>query len=108
MESQESTAHIMQKDKRGSAAIINDEMKYSNGKPSENLSALLRTILDPDSQIDDTENIDWIKWIIAGGRTLTDFAATGTESFFFQIFCYRFVDGNFLVRIDSVLIAGIA
>lgn len=78
MESQESTAQrIMRKGKRGAAAFINDEMKYSNGQPSENLSALLRTILDPDSQIDDTENIDWCKWIIAGGRTLSDFAATG-------------------------------
>lgn len=77
-EESESTAQsIMQKGKRGSAAFINDEMKYSNGKPSENLSALLRTILDPDLQIDDTENIDWCKWIIAGGRTLSDFAATG-------------------------------
>lgn len=78
MESQESTAHsIMRKGKRGAAAFINDEMKCSNGKPSENLSALLRTILDPDLKIDDTENIDWCKWIIAGGRTLSDFAATG-------------------------------
>lgn len=78
MESQESTAQsIMQKGKRGSAQFINDEMKCSNGKTSENLSALLRTILDPDLQIDDTENIDWCKWIIAGGRTLSDFAATG-------------------------------
>ncbi|KAG4079082.1 hypothetical protein HA402_001053 [Bradysia odoriphaga] len=73
---QDTTVHIMQMGKRGSAAFINDEMKQSNGVPSENLSALLRTILDPDSQIDDTENIDWCKWIIAGGRTLSDFAAT--------------------------------
>lgn len=73
----ETTAHrIMRKGKRGAAAFINDEM-ISNGEPSENLTALLRTILDPDSQIDDTENIDWCKWIIAGGRTLSDFAATG-------------------------------
>lgn len=83
MESQESAAHIMRKGKRGSAAIINEEMKCSNGKPSENLSALLRTILDPDLQIDDTENIDWCKWIIAGGRTLSDFAATGKIKMFF-------------------------
>lgn len=79
MDSEETTAQIiMRKGKRGAAAFINDEMIYSNGKPSsDKLTALLRTILDPDSQIDDTENIDWCKWIIAGGRTLTDFAATG-------------------------------
>lgn len=76
MESQIKAAYnIMKKGKRGSAAFINDE--FTNGKSSANLFALLRLILDPDSRIDDTENIDWCKWIIAGGRTLTDFAATG-------------------------------
>ncbi|KAJ6638423.1 E3 ubiquitin-protein ligase Ubr3, partial [Pseudolycoriella hygida] len=68
---------IMGLGKRGSAAFINDEiLKCSQGSKNDNLTALLRTILDPDSNIDDTENIDWCKWIIAGGRTLSDFAAT--------------------------------
>lgn len=66
---------VMQKGKRGGAAFINAECV--NGPPFEHLEYVLDVILNPDKKIDDSENIDWCKWLIAGGRTPSEFASIG-------------------------------
>lgn len=68
---------VMQKGKHSGAAFINAECV--KGPPFEHLECLLDVILNPNKKIDDTENIDWCKWLIAGGRTPTDFAAIGKD-----------------------------
>lgn len=66
---------IMQKGKRGAAAYLSAEC--ANGGHSEHLDAFLHLILNPSKRIDDSENIDWCKWLIAGGRTPAEFSAIG-------------------------------
>lgn len=66
---------VMQKGKRGGAAFINAECV--NGPPYEHLDNVLDVILDPGKKIDSSENIEWCKWLIAGGRTPAEFAAIG-------------------------------
>lgn len=70
------TAHIiMEKGKRGAAAHINAEC--SSGGTPEHLDAFLHLILNTSKKIDDSDNIEWCKWLIAGGRTPAEFAAIG-------------------------------
>lgn len=65
----------MKMGKRSGAAFINAEC--IKGPPYQHLDSLLDVILNPNEKIDDAETIDWCKWLIAGGRTPTDFAAIG-------------------------------
>ena len=66
---------VMHQGKRGGAAFINSEC--INGPPYEHLEYVLDVILNPDKKIDDSDNIDWVKWLIAGGRTPAEFASMG-------------------------------
>lgn len=66
---------VMNMGKRGGAAFINAECMA--GPPYLHLDSLLDVILDPNEKIDDAKTIDWCKWLIAGGRTPTEFASIG-------------------------------
>lgn len=60
---------LMKKGKRGAA-------DYVHANP-QHLNELLDLILNPKKPIDDWETIDWIKWLMAGGRTPDEFTSTG-------------------------------
>lgn len=66
---------ILQKGKLGAAAFFNGQIR--NNGSIMHLNAFLDTILSPTTKIDDTENIEWCKSLIAGGRTITEFSAIG-------------------------------
>lgn len=44
---------------------------------SSDLDVIIDELLDLDTRIDDSENIDWCRWLIAGGKTPTEFIQTG-------------------------------
>lgn len=67
-------AMVMQKGHRDGAAFINNECV--NGK-TEYLNCVLDVILNPEQNIDNLDNIEWCKWLIAGGRTPDEFASIG-------------------------------
>lgn len=67
-------AMVMDKGFRDGSAFINEEcVKGGN----EYLDCVLDVILDPEDNIDNLTNINWCKWLIAGGRTPDEFAAIG-------------------------------
>lgn len=83
MESSQLTAQmIMQKGKRMAAAFINADCTSNRGGQSVHLDLLLDNLLDPEKSIDNSETIDWCKWLIAGGRTPSEFSAIGKCTFY--------------------------
>lgn len=67
-------AMVMDKGFRDGSAFINDECVKGG---TEYLDCVLDVILDPEDNIDNLTNINWCKWLIAGGRTPDEFAAIG-------------------------------
>lgn len=67
---------VMNMGKRSGAAFINAEC-MAGPPPYLHLDSLLDVILDPNEKIDNAKTIDWCKWLIAGGRTPTEFASIG-------------------------------
>ena len=78
--SQASTSSIVHslkdKGKLRASAIIHRECSVNNGH-SDSLELLLDDLLSPDKLIDDSDSIEWCKWLIAGGRTPSEFASIG-------------------------------
>lgn len=72
---QQTAQMIMQKGKRGAAAFLNADL--SNDGQSHHLDALLEVLLNPEEPINNSETIDWCKWLIAGGRTPSEFSSIG-------------------------------
>ena len=66
---------LMRKGKRGAARHVQAEC--SRTADPQHLKELLNTLLNPQKPIDDLETVDWIKWLIAGGKNPPDFASTG-------------------------------
>jgi hypothetical protein len=62
-------------DRRSMASMIQREC--SSFGASWQLDALLDEVLAPDKQIDNLDDIEWCKWIIASGRTPLEFASIG-------------------------------
>uniref|UniRef100_A0A1B0CEC1 Uncharacterized protein n=1 Tax=Lutzomyia longipalpis TaxID=7200 RepID=A0A1B0CEC1_LUTLO len=76
MESSQLTAQkIMLKGKGAAAAFINADCTSNRGGHSVHLDILLDNLLDPEKSIDNSETIEWCKWLIAGGRTPSEFSA---------------------------------
>ena len=74
-----STLHeLIHKGKQGAAAYVQDECNNSARsepvKTPQNLNALLDHLLQPERSIDDTETIEWCRWLLGGGRAPEDFA----------------------------------
>lgn len=67
-------AMVMQKGHREGAEFIINECV--NGK-TDYLNCVLDVILNPERNIDNLDNIEWCKWLIAGGRTPDEFASIG-------------------------------
>lgn len=76
-------AFIMDKGPSDGAAFINNECV--NGR-RKYLDYVLDVILNPEKKIDDLDNINWCKWLIAGGRTPDDFANIGKVNDHFTIY----------------------
>lgn len=75
---------LMQRGKMGTAAQINNACSFggggvgaAGGDETPDLDELLDILLDPEKPIDESETIDWCKWLIAGGRTPTEFSSIG-------------------------------
>lgn len=58
---------------------------------SSDLDVIIDELLDLDTRIDDSENIDWCRWLIAGGKTPTEFIQTGE---FAHIYPYSIPSNN--------------
>jgi hypothetical protein len=69
------TSSMTEDDKRSMASMIQREC--SSFGTSWQLDALLDEVLAPDKPIDNFDDIDWCKWIIAGGRDPLEFASIG-------------------------------
>ncbi|CAG0882317.1 unnamed protein product [Cyprideis torosa] len=70
------TTVLLQKGKRSAANFIFSECKVDHDDviTPPHLSKLLDVILDPTKKIDNFENIDWCRWIIASGQTPDEFS----------------------------------
>ncbi|CAM1322004.1 UBR3 (predicted) [Pycnogonum litorale] len=65
---------LIRKGKRNAASYLQAECLQSENTPQ--LFELLSFLLDPDKPIDDWETIEWLRWLMAGGRTPDDFSTT--------------------------------
>lgn len=76
--------------KRSAAAHINTDLATASAVQSVHatvvaaaanplLDEFLHLILHPEQRIDDSDNIEWCKYLIAGGRTPAEFAAIGKQ-----------------------------
>lgn len=63
--------------KRGAALYVQSECNRTTDPQA--LKELLHTLLNPHKPIDELETVDWIKWLIAGGKTPTEFASLGKK-----------------------------
>lgn len=61
--------------KRGAAVYVQSEC--SRTTDPQHLKELLNTLLNPQKPIEELETVDWIKWLIAGGKTPVEFASVG-------------------------------
>ena len=73
---------LMKKGQRGAAAYIQECCRSSR---PENLNKLLDKLLDPSKPLKEFETIEWLKWLMAGGCTPDEFAATGTKLHLFKV-----------------------
>lgn len=69
---------LMRKGKRGAAVYVQAEC--SRTTDPHHLKDLLSTLLNPQKPIDELETVEWIKWLVAGGKTPVEFATIGNES----------------------------
>lgn len=68
----------MSKGKRSAAVLLHSEC-LQNEHPKQ-LHDVLDFILLPEHSLKHLDNIEWLKWLMAGGRTPDDFSATGKTS----------------------------
>uniref|UniRef100_A0A0N8E404 E3 ubiquitin-protein ligase n=1 Tax=Daphnia magna TaxID=35525 RepID=A0A0N8E404_9CRUS len=64
---------LMRKGKRGAAVYVQSEC--SRTTDPQHLKDLLSTLLNPQKPIEELETVDWIKWLIAGGKTPVEFSS---------------------------------
>ena len=48
-----------------------------SGGPTPDLNYIMDRFFNPSTPIDNPDNISWIRWLIAGGRTISDFVKIG-------------------------------
>jgi hypothetical protein len=73
---------LRQKGKRATASIIHSECSANNGQ-SESLEIMLDDLLGPEKEIHDSDNIEWCKWLIAGGKSPSEFSSIGKYYYYF-------------------------
>ncbi|XP_054287000.1 E3 ubiquitin-protein ligase Ubr3-like isoform X1 [Macrosteles quadrilineatus] len=64
---------LMKKGRRGAAAHVHADC--ANNTSSGVLGEILDILLNPSKNIDEWETLDWIKWLMAGGRTPDEFSS---------------------------------
>lgn len=65
------------------AALINAECCRSEKTPE--LDAIVDKLFNPGTPIDNADNIEWIRWLIAGGRTPQEFVRIGKLNNTFKV-----------------------
>ena len=77
---------LIKKGKRGAAAFVQAEcMSAKTGAATSghspetlqtpaHLQALMDHLLNPEKDLDDSETVDWCRWLVGGGRTPDDFS----------------------------------
>uniref|UniRef100_A0A182N8H3 E3 ubiquitin-protein ligase n=1 Tax=Anopheles dirus TaxID=7168 RepID=A0A182N8H3_9DIPT len=70
-----SVARLKEKGKKLASAHIHRELAV-NGT-SDSLNRLLDDLLSPETPISNGDNIEWCRWLVAGGRTPAEFASIG-------------------------------
>lgn len=75
LESIKNSKELRKKGKRTTASIIHQELS-ANGF-SETLNIMLDDLLSPEKDFNDSDNIEWCKWIIASGKSPNDFSSQG-------------------------------
>lgn len=63
------------------SALINEEC--CRGGPTIELDTIMYALFHPERPIDYIANIEWVRWLIAGGRTPYDFVKIGKEYILF-------------------------
>lgn len=71
---------IMDRGKKGAADYL------KNCRSSELIYEVLDQFLNPDVLINNEESIDWIKWLMAGGKTPDEFTNLGEYSAYKKIY----------------------
>lgn len=66
---------LMALSKKDASLIINSEC-CQNG-PTPELDILMDYLFPPDERLDNPVSIEWVRWLIAGGRTPEEFASIG-------------------------------
>ncbi|TDG40590.1 hypothetical protein AWZ03_012987 [Drosophila navojoa] len=66
-----STSSFILRSRKEVAALINTEC--CRGSPTPDLDSIMDTLFNPGTPIDNPDNIEWIRWLIAGGRTPKEF-----------------------------------
>lgn len=61
--------------KKATSGQIHQELS-ANGH-SETLDIMLDDLLSPEKSINETDNIEWCKWIIASGKSPNDYSTQG-------------------------------
>lgn len=74
---------VLDRGKKGAADYL------KNCHSPELLYEVLDRILSHEIFINDEESIDWIKWLMAGGKTPDEFAALGKRYSFFYALCFH-------------------
>lgn len=70
-----STSSFILRSRKDVAALINTEC--CRGSPTPDLDSIMDTLFNPGTPIDNPDNIEWIRWLIAGGRTPKEFVKIG-------------------------------
>lgn len=66
---------LMKKGRRGAAAHVHADC--ANNTSSAILGDILDILLNPGKAIDEWETLDWMRWLMAGGRTPDEFSSIG-------------------------------
>lgn len=66
---------IMLRGRKEASSYISAEC--SRGGPTPELDAVMDYLFDPEQPIDNSNSIEWVRWLISGGRTPDDFASIG-------------------------------
>ncbi|KAH8396030.1 hypothetical protein KR222_001911 [Zaprionus bogoriensis] len=65
------TSSFILRSRKEVAALINTEC--CRGGPTPDLDSIMDTLFNSGTPIDNPDNIEWIRWLIAGGRTPKEF-----------------------------------
>lgn len=73
------------------AALVNAEC--CQGGQTPDLDSIMDTLFHPGTAIDNPDNIEWVRWLIAGGRTPQEFVKIGK-------FLYQFINKLVIIIIQ--------